>query len=36
MKPIVSTVLCLLGNQAMEEERHILFPDEYKIPYMKF
>ena len=31
-----STVLCLLGNQAMEEERHILFPDEYKIPYMKF
>ena len=31
-----STVLCLLGNQAMEEERRILFPDEYKIPYMKF
>ena len=31
-----STVLCLLGNQAMEEERQILFPDEYKIPYMKF
>ena len=31
-----STVLCLLGNQAMEEQRHLLFPDEYKIPYMKF
>ena len=31
-----STVLCLLGNQAMDEQRHILFPDEYKIPYMKF
>ncbi len=30
------TVLCLLGNQAMEEQRHIFFPDEYKIPYMKF
>ena len=31
-----STVLCLLGNQAMDEQRHIRFPDEYKIPYMKF
>ena len=31
-----STVLCLLGNQAMDEQRHILFPNEYKIPYMKF
>ena len=31
-----STVLCLLGNQAMDEQCHILFPDEYKIPYMKF
>ena len=31
-----STVLCLLGNRAMDEQRHILFPDEYKIPYMKF
>ena len=31
-----STVLCLLGNQAMEEQRHIFFPDEYKIPYMNF
>ncbi len=31
-----STLLCLLGNQAMEEERTITFPEEYKIPYMKF
>ncbi len=31
-----STVLCLLGNQAMDEKRLITFPDEYKIPYMKF
>jgi predicted dehydrogenase len=31
-----SAVLCLLGNQAMDEQRHIPFPDEYKIPYMKF
>ena len=29
-------VLCLLGNQAMEENRCIDFPEEYKIPYMKF
>lgn len=31
-----ATLLCLLGNQAMEEGRKINFPDEYKIPYMKF
>ena len=31
-----STLLCLLGNQAMQEERVLTFPDEYKIPYMKF
>jgi predicted dehydrogenase len=31
-----STQLCLLGYQAMEEQRRIDFPDEYKIPYMKF
>lgn len=31
-----STLLCLLGNQAMDEKRIITFPDEYKIPYMKF
>ena len=31
-----SSVLGLLGLQAMEEERVITFPDEYKIPYLKF
>ncbi len=31
-----SSVLCLLGNQAMEEGRVIPFPEEYKIPYMQF
>lgn len=31
-----STVLCLLGNKAMEEQRTIIFPEYYKIPYMKF
>ena len=31
-----STALCLLGNQAMEERRLVTFPEEYKIPYMKF
>lgn len=31
-----STMLCLLGNQAMDEGRVVRFPDEYKIPYMKF
>ena len=31
-----STLLCLLGNKAMEEQRLITFPEEYKIPYMKF
>lgn len=31
-----ATVLCLLGNKAMEEQRTILFPEYYKIPYMKF
>lgn len=31
-----STVLCLLGNQAMDENRIVTFPDEYKIPYMSF
>ena len=30
-----ATLLCLLGNQAMEEQRLIRFPEEYKIPYMK-
>lgn len=31
-----SSVLALLGLQAMEEERVIRFPDEYKIPYLNF
>lgn len=31
-----SSVLALLGLQAMEEERVIHFPDEYKIPYLNF
>ena len=31
-----STILCLLGNQAMEEQRMIDFPEEYKIPSMNF
>ncbi len=31
-----STILCLMGNQAMEEERKIDFPEEYKIPYLNF
>ena len=30
-----ATVLCLLGNKAMEEQRTILFPEYYQIPYMK-
>lgn len=31
-----ATTLCLLGNLAMETGTTIDFPDEYKIPYMKF
>ena len=31
-----ATLLCLLGNQAMEEQRLVRFPEAYKIPYMKF
>ena len=31
-----STLLCLLGNQAIAEERKIFFPEEYKIDYFKF
>ncbi|MDD2513356.1 MAG: hypothetical protein PHS71_08925 [Proteiniphilum sp.] len=31
-----STILCHLGNQAMEEQKKIDFPEEYKIPYMNF
>lgn len=32
----LATILCHLGTQAMEEQRKIIFPEEYKIPYMKF
>lgn len=32
----LTTILCHLGNQAMAEQRKITFPEEYKIPYMKF
>ena len=31
-----ATTLCLLGNMAMEKGAKVTFPDEYKIPYMKF
>lgn len=31
-----SSVLALLGLQAMKEQRMIQFPDEYKIPYLNF
>ncbi|MDD7089285.1 MAG: Gfo/Idh/MocA family oxidoreductase [Bacteroidales bacterium] len=31
-----STLLCLLANEAMEQDTIVRFPDEYKIPYMKF
>jgi len=31
-----STMLCLMGNQAIAEKRNIDFPEEYKIPYIKF
>ena len=32
----LATMLCLLGNQAIAEQKRITFPEEYKIPYMKF
>lgn len=28
------TMLCLLGHQAMEEDRAVVFPDAYKLPYL--
>ena len=31
-----SSILCLLGNQAMDEGRTLDFPEEYKIPYLTF
>jgi hypothetical protein len=27
-------MLCLLGDQALQEERVLYFPDEYKINYL--
>lgn len=32
----LATMLCHLGNQAMAEQKQMSFPEEYKIPYMKF
>ena len=32
----LSTMLCHLGNQAIAEQKKITFPEEYKIPYMRF
>lgn len=32
----LSTILCLMGNQAIAEQRKIDFPEEYKIPYLNF
>ena len=29
-----ASMLCLLGHQAMEEEKTLYFPDEYKIDYL--
>lgn len=31
-----ASTLCLLGDQSMREQRRIDFPEEYKIPFMKF
>ncbi len=31
-----ATILCLLANEAMEGQQIVEFPEEYKIPYMKF
>ena len=31
-----STILCLMGNQAIEEQKKIDFPEKYKIPYLNF
>lgn len=31
-----ASLLCHLGNQAMDQRHKITFPEEYKIPYMKF
>lgn len=31
-----STLLCLMGNQAVAEQKKIDFPEKYKIPYLNF
>ena len=31
-----ATILCLMGNLAMDEKRVVTLPEEYVIPYMKF
>lgn len=31
-----SSILSLMGLQAMDEQRMVTFPEEYKIPYLKF
>ncbi len=31
-----STMLCLMGNQAMAKQGKVDFPEEYKIPYLEF
>jgi len=31
-----STMLCLMGNQAVSEQKKINFPENYKIPYLNF
>jgi len=31
-----STMLCLMGNQAVAEQKKIDFPENYKIPYLNF
>ena len=31
-----STILCLMGNQAIEQQKKIDFPEKYKIPYLNF
>ena len=31
-----ATLLCLMGNQAMDERRVVTLPEAYRIPYMKF
>lgn len=32
----LSTMLCLMGNLAMDTQQRVVFPEEYKIPYLSF